>query len=102
MEDEQQQILQAIQSGELTGDLLSQIMQAIYHIQEQDMRDELPPMYAVNQAIAEAETEGTWDDELLPIDAINQAIAEAETEGMWVDELPPMEAIAEAMEHASR
>ena len=37
-----------------------------------------------------------------PMDAINQAIAEAETEGMWVDELPPMEAIEEAMERASR
>ena len=79
-EVEQLQILQAIQSGELTGDMLSQIMQAIYHIQEQDM----------------------WDDELPPMDAINQAIAEAETEGMWVDELPPMEAIDAAMEHASR
>ena len=80
MEDEQQQILQAIQSGALTGDLMSQTMQAIYHIQDHDM----------------------WDDELPPMDAVNQAIEEAEKEGMWVNELPPMEAIDAAMEHVSR
>ena len=73
-------------------------MQATYHIQEHDMRDnELSPTDAVKQAIQEAETGDPWVDQLPSMDAINQAIAEAETEGMWVDELPSMEAIDAAM-----
>ena len=76
MEKEPQDIIQAIQSGQFTGDLLSQIMQAVGIIPEDEAwADQLPPMEAINAAIAEAEAEAMWDP--LPMEAIDAAMEQA-------------------------